>query len=110
VVNRAGRLLAVGHGGQVLVTGAAYELLADRLRDGVGFRDLGEHCLMDLGRAERVFEVTGPGLAEGFGPLRSLNYRLRAGQPGSGATRLRAMNGPFGPPPASLMGPPGPCR
>jgi predicted ATPase/class 3 adenylate cyclase/DNA-binding CsgD family transcriptional regulator len=73
VVNRAGRLLAVGHGGQVLVTGAAYELLADRLRDGVGFRDLGEHCLMDLGRAERVFEVTGPGLAEGFGPLRSLN-------------------------------------
>jgi predicted ATPase/class 3 adenylate cyclase/DNA-binding CsgD family transcriptional regulator len=73
VVNRAARLLAVGHGGQVLVTGATYELVAGRLPGGIGLRDLGEHRLKDLGRAERVFEVTGPGLAEGFGPLRSLN-------------------------------------
>ena len=40
---------------------------------GIGFRDLGEHRLKDLGRAERVFQVTGPGLAEGFGSLRSLD-------------------------------------
>ena len=73
VVNRAARLLAAGHGGQVLVSGATYELLADRLPDGIGLRDLGEHRLKDLGRAERVFQVTGPGLAEGFGPLRSLD-------------------------------------
>ncbi len=73
VVNRAARLLAVGHGGQVLVTGATYELLAGRLHGGIGFRDLGDHRLPDLGRAERVFQVTGPGLAEEFGPLRSLD-------------------------------------
>ena len=73
VVNRAAGLLAAGHGSQVLVTGAVYELLAGRLRDGIGFRDLGEHRLQDLGRAERVFEVTGPGLAGGFGRLRSLD-------------------------------------
>src|ERR1035438_8441723 len=73
VVNRATQLLAVGHGGQVLVTGATYELLAGRLPGGIGLRDLGEHRLKDLGRAERVFEVTGPGLAGGFGPLRSLD-------------------------------------
>jgi predicted ATPase/class 3 adenylate cyclase/DNA-binding CsgD family transcriptional regulator/tetratricopeptide (TPR) repeat protein len=73
VVNRAAQLLAVGHGGQVLVTGATYELLAGRLPGGIGLRDLGEHRLKDLGRAERVFEVTGPGLAGGFGPLRSLD-------------------------------------
>ena len=73
VVNRAARLLAVGHGGQVLVTGAAYELLAGRLPGGIGFRDLGEHRLPDLGRAERVFQVTGAGLAGGFGLLRSLD-------------------------------------
>ena len=72
VVNRAARLLAAGHGGQVLVSGAARELLADRLPGGVGLEDLGEHRLRDLGRAERVFQVTGPGLAGGFGPLRSL--------------------------------------
>ena len=73
VVNRAARLLAAGHGGQVLVSGATHELLADRLPGGIGLRDLGEHRLKDLGRAERVFQVTGPGLAEGFGPLRSLD-------------------------------------
>ena len=73
VVNRVARLLAAGHGGQVLVSGAAYGLLAGRLPGGIGLRDLGEHRLKDLGRAERVFQVTGPGLAEGFGPLRSLD-------------------------------------
>jgi predicted ATPase/class 3 adenylate cyclase/DNA-binding CsgD family transcriptional regulator/tetratricopeptide (TPR) repeat protein len=74
VVNRAARLLDVGHGGQVLVTAAAYALLASRLPGGIGLRDLGEQRLRDLGRAERVFQVTGPGLAEGFGVLRSLDH------------------------------------
>lgn len=73
VVNRVVRLLAAGHGGQVLVTGATYELLAGRLPAGIGLRDLGEHRLRDLGRAERVFQVTGPGLAGRFGSLRSLD-------------------------------------
>ena len=73
VANRVARLLAVGHGDQVLVSGATQELLADRVHDGIGLRDLGEHRLKDLGRAERVFQVTGPGLAGGFSPLRSLD-------------------------------------
>ncbi len=72
VVNRAARLLAAGHGGQVLVSGAAFELLDGRLPGGVALADLGEHRLKDLGRVERVFEVSGPGLGGGFGPLRSL--------------------------------------
>ena len=73
VVNRAARLLDIGHGGQVLVTAAAYALLADRLPGGTGLRDLGEQRLRDLGRAERVFQVTASGLAEEFGALRSLD-------------------------------------
>ena len=48
VVNRVARLLAAGHGGQVLVSGATYELLAGRLPGGIGLRDLGEHRLKDL--------------------------------------------------------------
>ena len=43
VVNRAARLLDVGHGGQVLVTAAAYALLAG-LPGGIGLRDLGERA------------------------------------------------------------------
>ena len=73
VANRAARLLDVGHGGQVLVTAASYAQLAGRLPGGIGLRDLGEQRLRDLGRAERVFQVTGAGLAEGFGVLRSLD-------------------------------------
>ena len=73
VVNRAARLLDVGHGGQVLVTAATYALLAGQLPAGIGLRDLGEQRLRDLGRAERVFQATGSGLAEGFGALRSLD-------------------------------------
>ena len=73
VVNRAARLHDIGHGGQVLVSAAAYALVAGRLPAGIGLRDLGEQRLRDLGRAERVFQVTGPGLAEEFGALRSLD-------------------------------------
>jgi predicted ATPase/class 3 adenylate cyclase/DNA-binding CsgD family transcriptional regulator len=83
VVNRVAALLAVGHGGQVLVTRAAQELVGDRLPDGLGLRDLGEHRLNDLGRAERVFQLTGPDLTEAFGSLRSLNDpALRHNLPG----------------------------
>jgi predicted ATPase/class 3 adenylate cyclase/DNA-binding CsgD family transcriptional regulator len=73
VANRTARLLDVGHGAQILVTAATYALLADRLPGGIGLRDLGEQRLRDLGRAERVFQVTGPGLADRFGVLRSLD-------------------------------------
>jgi predicted ATPase/class 3 adenylate cyclase/DNA-binding CsgD family transcriptional regulator len=73
VPNRTARLLDIGHGGQVLVTAATYAQLADRLPEGIGLRDLGEQRLKDLGRAERVFQVTGSGLAEKFGVLRSLD-------------------------------------
>jgi class 3 adenylate cyclase len=71
VVNRVARLLAVAHGGQILCSGATYELAADRLGHGVSVRDLGVHRLKDLGRPERVFQLSAPGLAEVFGPLRS---------------------------------------
>ncbi len=82
VANRTARLLDIGHGGQVLVTAATYALLADRLPGGIGLRDLGEQRLKDLGRAERVFQVTGSGLADGFGVLRSLdNPALRHNLP-----------------------------
>jgi predicted ATPase/class 3 adenylate cyclase/DNA-binding CsgD family transcriptional regulator len=74
VVNRVARLLDVGHGGQILLSEATYELLAGRLPSGIRFRDLGEHRLKDLGQPQRVLQVTGPGLAGGFGALRSLDH------------------------------------
>ncbi len=62
-VNRAARLLAVAGGGQVLVSGAAAELLSDELPGGVGLRELGTHQLKDLSRPERIYQVEAAFLA-----------------------------------------------
>ena len=73
VVNRAARLEAVAHGGQVLVSGATAELLAGALPGGAALRDLGLHRLKDLGRAEQVFQLEAPQLLSSFPPLASLD-------------------------------------
>ena len=68
-VNRAARIMSAGHGGQVLLSAAAAALVMDQLPDGCTLRDLGEHHLKDLGRAERVFQLVHPGLASSFPSL-----------------------------------------
>jgi predicted ATPase/class 3 adenylate cyclase len=74
-VNRTARIMAVGHGGQVLLSSAAAALVADQLPDGAGLRDLGVHRLKDLGRPERLFQLVHPDLADGFPPLTTLDRR-----------------------------------
>ncbi len=71
-VNRAARLMGVAQGGQVVCSQAAAHLVRDSMPKDVGLVDLGEHRLRDLSRAERVFQVTAPGLRREFPPLRSL--------------------------------------
>ena len=68
-VNRAQRIMAAGHGGQVLLSAAAAALLADQVPPGATLRDLGEHRLRSLGRPEHVFQVVHPALARDFPPL-----------------------------------------
>jgi len=51
-LNRCARLLATAHGGQVLLSQAAHELLRDLLPAGVTLRAAGEHRLKDLSRPE----------------------------------------------------------
>jgi predicted ATPase len=75
-LNRVARLCAAGHGGQILLSAAAWELSRDHLPPGVSLRDLGEHRLKDLGRPERVFQAVAPELLSEFPPLRALDrYR-----------------------------------
>src|SRR5262245_27741422 len=69
-LNRVARLCAAGHGGQVLLSAAAWELARDQLPKGVSLRDLGEQRLKDLGRPERVFQAVAPDLPSDFPPLR----------------------------------------
>src|SRR2546423_1391314 len=72
-LNRAARVMAIGHGCQVLLTQATEQLVRDSLDEGVALQDLGEHRLRDLSRPERVFQVRAPDLTSEFPPLRSLD-------------------------------------
>ncbi len=74
-LNRLGRLLAAGHGGQVLVSQVTAELCREDLPDGAALRDLGERRLRDLARPERVWQLDAPGLETRFPPLRTLDAR-----------------------------------
>jgi hypothetical protein len=69
-LNRAARLMSIGHGGQILVSAATAEL--DQAPPGTALLDLGEHRLKDLIRPEHVYQLTGPGLPTEFPALRSL--------------------------------------
>ncbi len=71
-VHRAARIAAVAHGGQILLSETTSALVKDTLPAGAALTDLGIHRLRDLGRPERLFQLTGPGLQAAFPPLRSL--------------------------------------
>lgn len=72
-VNRVARLLAIGHGGQVLISGAAAELLHGEMPPQTSLRDLGEHRLRDLAYPERIYQLVDPDLPQEFPALRSLD-------------------------------------
>jgi class 3 adenylate cyclase/ABC-type branched-subunit amino acid transport system substrate-binding protein len=69
-VNRAARVGAVAHGGQVLVSDVTRALVEDDLPAGVFLRDLGLWQLKDIDRPERVSQVVTEGLPSEFPRLR----------------------------------------
>jgi predicted ATPase/class 3 adenylate cyclase len=73
-VHRGARICAAGHGGQVLLSHTAHDLLEEEEAD---FRalDLGEHRLKDLTQPQRLFQLLHPGLTDEFPPLRTLENR-----------------------------------
>ena len=73
-LHRGARLMSAGHGGQMLLSGAAAALVGD-LPSGWELRDLGEHRLKDLPRPEHVFELCLPDLPCQFPALRTLDHR-----------------------------------
>ena len=71
-LNRVARLMAAGHGGQVLLTQTTEQLLNDPSPVGVTLRSLGERRLKDLHRSETVFQVVADGIPADFPPLDTL--------------------------------------
>src|SRR5579872_1368892 len=72
-VNRVARLLAIGHGGQILVSAATTDLAQGELPPQTSLRDLGAHRLKDLAHPEHVFALIAPDLVSEFAPLKSLD-------------------------------------
>src|ERR1700761_5997112 len=68
VLNRAARVMATGHGGQILLADSTAILLS-----GVDLMDLGSRRLRDVPTPVGVFQVRAPGLATDFPPLRALD-------------------------------------
>jgi class 3 adenylate cyclase len=68
VLNRAARVMAAGHGGQILLAESTASLLS-----GVDLPDLGPRRLRDVLTPVGVFQVRAPGLRAEFPPLRALD-------------------------------------
>jgi class 3 adenylate cyclase/serine/threonine protein kinase/WD40 repeat protein/DNA-binding winged helix-turn-helix (wHTH) protein len=69
-LNRASRLCAAGHGGQVLVSTAVQAEIAGGAPVGVQLRQLGEHRLKGLAAPERIAQLVFVGLPAEFPKLR----------------------------------------
>jgi predicted ATPase/class 3 adenylate cyclase len=68
VLNRAARVMAAGHGGQILVADSTAVLVS-----GVDLLDLGPRRLRDVPNPIRVFQLQALGLRTNFPPLRTLD-------------------------------------
>ena len=68
VLNRAARVMAAGHGGQILVADSTAVLVS-----GVDLVDLGPRRLRDVPMPVGVFQVRAQGLRTEFPPLRTLD-------------------------------------
>jgi hypothetical protein len=68
VLNRAARVMAAGHGGQILVADSTAVLVS-----GADLLDLGPRRLRDVPTPVGVFQVRAPGLRAEFPPLRALD-------------------------------------
>ncbi|MBV8595701.1 MAG: adenylate/guanylate cyclase domain-containing protein, partial [Candidatus Eremiobacteraeota bacterium] len=71
-LNRVARLMSISHGGQILLSNAAYELVKDDPPPETTFNDLGSHQLKDLHKPERVWQAAAGGTAQAHPPLRSV--------------------------------------
>ena len=76
-VNKAARIGAAGHGGQVLLSRTTRDLVEDELPPGVTIRELGERRLKDLERPEQLSQLVIEGLPDRFAELKTLDVELR---------------------------------
>lgn len=75
-VNRAARLTAAAHGGQILLSATTQELVRDLLPAGVSTLDLGHYRLRDVARPEHIHQLVAAGATPDFPPPDAISVRL----------------------------------
>ena len=70
-VNRAARIAAAGHGGQIVLSEPTRLLAEAALSKDIAARDLGRHVLRDVPTPERLYQLDVVGLRSEFPPLRT---------------------------------------
>lgn len=95
-VNRCARLRALAHGGQVLLSQAARDLVQGNMPEGAGLRSLGPHHLPDLQSPEEVYQLVHHGLRGEFPPLRSQSGIFPTAEEALAGDALRSGPGPGG--------------
>jgi len=72
-LNRAARIMSIGHGGQILLSEITLQVAQEHLPPDVSALDLGRHQLKGLNRAEHIFQLNASDLPQDFPPIKSLN-------------------------------------
>jgi predicted ATPase/class 3 adenylate cyclase len=70
-LNRAARIMSIGHGGQILVSETTLNIAQEHLPTSASVRDLGQHKLKGLSKPEQIHQISTPELQQEFPPLRS---------------------------------------
>jgi len=71
-LSRIARLLAAGHGGQILLSQTTQELVREQLAPELTLRHLGRYQLKDLSDPQHIFQLLAPNLVADFPPLTTL--------------------------------------
>jgi predicted ATPase len=74
-LSRIARLLAAGHGRQILLSQATVELVREQLAPELTLRHLGRYQLKDLSDPQHIFQLLAPDLVADFPPLRLAGER-----------------------------------
>lgn len=74
-LNRAARIMACAHGGQIVLSSSTAALVRGELASEIECLNLGTHRLRDLTEPETLFQLWAPQLQKDFPPLRTLDFR-----------------------------------
>jgi len=73
-LNRAARIMSIGHGGQILISETTFQIAREYLSKDVSVLDLGQYQLKGLSKPEKIYQISTSDLQQEFPALKSLAH------------------------------------